>query len=655
MSNLEGQEKALRNGVLYAFSGFTLDTGSGLLTHSGQPIRLAPKVYQLLVFLIENRERIVSKDEIFSIIWPDAFVEDNALSFTVSQLRKTLAACEPDTTFVQTVPRRGFRFIANVENLSLLAPAGGQFIERQTIEEVWVEEIIADSDLQLERAPAKAIAGSVRVDLRQLITYSLVAVLLVVSISGFYFLTRGSTSSGNLRSVAVVPLENLSQVDIDRSILLGMTYALISQLGRSGDLAVRPLSSTIAVASADSDPMSIGKRLGVDSVVEWNLQQIDGRYRINARLIRIADGVQLWADTFNFSEADLFNVQDEVSDRTARALIANLSPSDSSSIHRRPTNNNEAYQAYLRGRYHWNQRTREGFDKALGFFEQAVSLDPKFADAHAGLADVHLGYYDYGYRPANESIPAAVAAVNRTLQLNPELSEAYSTLASIEFLHNWNWQATETNFRKAIEIAPNDPTPKLRFGWMLSVAGRVEEGLDQLQAAARLDPTSNIVKANIAYNLMVSGKYEESEKLLLNMKRASGDFSLTHWYLGAIYHVQGRETESISEYLTAFAIDEGDSRQVVRIREIIDGGNRELAFRTWREDLEKRYSERYIPPSNIALVAAFAKDRDNTLRWLREAERVRDPWILQVLHDPEYSFLKGEAEFDAILARLRFE
>lgn len=622
------------------------------MTHSGEPVKLAPKVYQLLVYLIENRDRIVSKDEIFSAVWNDAFVEDNALSFTVSQLRKSLSAFDAETKFVQTVPRRGFRFVAEVS-----APAstnGRQMIERQTVEEVWVEEIIAVPEQQIAPISPKSLAGRSSSKLNRFLAFALLAVLAAVSIAAMVFLNR-SSSPVTARSVAVIPLENISGTEVDRSILLGMTYALIAQLGRSGDLVVRPLSSTIVASASGPDPIATGRNLGVDTVVEWNLQRVEGNFRVNARLIQVSDGRQLWSDSFNYSATDLFKVQDEVSDRTARSLIANLSASGSSRLHERPTQNNDAYQAYLRGRYHWNQRNLDGFNTALGFFEQAVSLDPKFAEAHAGLADVFLGLYDYGYRPANETIPPALAAVNRSLQLNPDLSESYSTLASIEFLYNHDWQATEKNFRKAIQLSPNDPTPKLRYGWMLSVAGRVEEGIEQLLAAERLDPTSNIIHANIAYNFMVSGRYPEAEARLLELKRSSDKFSLVHWYLGTIYYIQGRNDESLDEYLTAFSIDEGHSEQVEKIREMIGSGNREQAFRVWREDLEKRYAGRYFPPSNIALVAAFAKDRENTVKWLREAERVRDPWILQVLHDPEYDFLAGDPQFDQIVAKLRFK
>ncbi len=647
------EDKPLSNKGLYEFDSFRLDALAGVLSHSDVPIKLAPKVYQALLLLVSSDGRIVTKDEIFAELWHDTFVEDNALSYTISQLRKALAAYEPDITFIETVPRRGFRFVCDVREVEtgLTAQrASGLVVEKQTVEETWIEEITDD---QLSR-PQLALPPSAGNSLNRYLAVSFVALIAFVSIGAVWVMTR-ETKNPAIRTVAVVPLENLSGTEIDRSILLGMTYALISQLGRSGDLAVRPLSSTITATNTDPDPVSVGKRLGVDTVVEWNVQSTDGQFRINARLIDVADGRQLWNESFSYSETDLFLAQDAVSDMTARSLIANLSDAESNRLHKRPTENNDAYQAYLRGRYHWNQRTLEGFNTARGFFEQAVSLDAKFAEAHNGLADVHLGYYDYGYKPASESIPFAIASVNQAMQLDPTLSEAYSTLASIEFLYNRNWEATQANFKRAIELSPNDPTPRLRFGWMLSVAGRSEEGLKQLLAAERLDPTSNIGQANIAYNLMISGQLTEAEARLQKLKTNAPNFSLANWYLATVYFLQNRPNESFEEYFAAFSIDEGDSAPIEKVRAAMTNGSREEALRVWREDLERRYSQGYFPPSNIALVAALAKDREQTIKWLREAERVRDPWLLQILHDPEYRFLKGDPEFDQLFVSLKFE
>lgn len=653
MSNFEGNGKSLTQRELYTFSGFSLDVSSGLLTHSGAVVRLAPRVYQVLAYLVANRERIVSKDEIFSAVWQDTFVEDNALSYTVSQLRKSLSALEPDTVFIETVPRRGFRFVAEVKQNETALGRPNQFaevvLERRTVSEEWIEE---SDDAGAMIDPGRALPARTYHPLRKPLSVALLFLLAVfVAGAGWYF-TRPQPEKDQ-RTIAVMPLKDLSGANVDNSLTLGLTDALIRQLGRAEGLVVRPLGSTLTAAEGESDPFAIGRKLGVDAIVDWKLQPSDGENRISAQLLNVADGKQLWEQSFVFSGNDLFSIQDSVADLTARALIAHVSDEQFARLHEKMTANSEAYQAYLRGRYHWSRRNLDGFQKALAYFEQAVSLDPRFAEAHAGIADVHLGFYDYGYQSATSSVPEARAAVERALSLKPMLSEAYSARASIAFLHDRDWAATEADFVRAIELSPRDATPRLRFGWMLSVAGRTEEGLVQLRKAAELDPTSRIGQANIAYNLMLSGDLQQAESVLLNVIRTAPDFSLPHWYLGTIYFLRNDIEASLNEYFKAFALDEGNSELVDAIRAKFDSGQREAGLREWREALESRYAEKYFPPSNIALVAAFAKDRENTMKWLRESLKVRDPWLLQILHDPEYRFLAGDPEFDAIINELR--
>ncbi|MBX3290833.1 MAG: winged helix-turn-helix domain-containing protein [Acidobacteria bacterium] len=636
----------MQNNDLHTFGDFTLDVAMGLLTHNGEQVKLAPKVYLSLVYLVKNAGRVVSKDELFSELWADTFVEDNALSYTISQLRKALAAYDEDTVFVETVPRRGFRFAADVAGVfeNAIEPRPETFIERRTIEEVWIEEAeeeheIATADKLLP--PRSAVRPK----------WPLIAAFVLIAAVGAYWFQGYRDTVVRPRSVAVVPLQHIGGEHVDRSILLGMTYALISQLGRSNELVVRPLASTLSAFEADPDPIAVGRKLGVDTVVEWNLQLSEGQFRVNARSINIEDGRQLWNESFIYSESDLFKVQDAVSDMTSRSLIANLSVDENNRLHARPTSNNYAYQAYLRGRFHWNKRDLEGFRTAQELFEQAIALDQNFADTHAGLADVYLGFYDYGYKPATETVSKALASANQALQIDPRSAEAYSTIASIEFLHDRNIAAAEASFRRAIEMSPNTPTARLRFGWMLSVVGRLDEGLEQLQIAETVDPTSHIVQTNIAYNHILRRDLAGAEERLKNVLKTTAGFSLPHWYLGTVYYLQGKESEAIESYLKAYELDLG-SKSITRVREAIAANGQKAAFLSWRAELEKNYETAYFPPSNIALVASLQRDREATLRWLSESERVKDPWILQILHDPEYDFLKGDPTYDSLIAGL---
>jgi DNA-binding winged helix-turn-helix (wHTH) protein/TolB-like protein/Tfp pilus assembly protein PilF len=648
----------LANNGLYDFGRFRLDVSAGQLFVGNESVKIAPKVFQCLVLLVESEGRIVSREEFFTQIWAETFVEDSSLSFTISQLRKTLAEYDEQTKYIETVPRRGFRFQAEIRKSGLpehLAVRNGPMVlERESIEEVWIEESDADVSAQIPPAdPGRLLPGKKQNSVKFFLGFAAVTLIFAVLIGGFYWRNSGQ-NSGTVKSIAVLPLNELDKDDRDKSLSVGLTDALITQLGKSERLLVRPLNSVLSVSKDDPEALSVGKKLRVDAVLEWSSQKIGDRLRITARLLQVSDGKQLWSETFEEKENDIFKIQDAVSIRVANLLVANLTKREREIIHTRKTLNNEAYEAYLRGRYHWNKRDFEGFTKAQSFFEQAATLDPKFADAHAGLADVQLGFYDYGYKKADETIPKALNAVNRSLQLDPNHSDAYSTLASIEFLYNKNWKATEENFKRSIELAPNNPTTRLRYGWMLSVVGRFEEGLKELEIADKLDPVSRIGQTNIAYNHLVSKRFDEAEAKLKNVIRIHSDFSLPYWYLGTLYFEQEKKQESLEQYFKAFELDEGNSALINKIKELRTTTDEAEVLEFWREELEKRYAENYFPPTNIALVAALEKNREKTLYWLQESEKVRDPWLLQIIYDGEYRFLQGDAEFERILKQVRF-
>lgn len=653
------KDKLLISKDLYAFGIFHLDTEMEQLFARDERVKIAPKVYQCLILLVRSEGKLVTKEEFFEKVWAETFVEDSSLSYTISQLRKLLAEYDADTNYIETVPRRGFRFQSKVTKIipqNLALEDKQTFLEREKIEEIWIEEI-EDTENGLSEIPSELTKQlpPIRKSNSKKIFIAAAIILIFLTVCAVWYFQTKKQNGNSVKSIAVLPLNSLDENGGDKSLAIGLTDALITQLGKSERLLVRPLNSVLSVTKNDADTISVGKKLQVEAVLEWSSQKIENRLRITARLLQVSDGKQLWSETFEENEGDIFKIQDAVSIRAANSLIANLSRRETEIIHARNTNNNEAYEAYLRGRFHWSKRDFDGFTKAQSFFEQSATLDPKFADAHAGLADVHLGFYDYGYKKADESIPQALNAVNRSLQLNSNNPDAYSTLASIEFLHNKNWKATEENFKRSIELAPNNSTTHIRYGWMLSVTGRFAEGLKELEIAAKLDPVSRIGQTNIAYNFLVSKRFDEAEAKLKEIIKIHSDFSLPYWYLGTLYFEEGKRQESLEQYFKAFELDEGRSVLTKKIKELRKTKSEIDVLKIWREELEKRYTEKYFPPSNIALVASLAKDREKTLYWLKESERIKDPWLLQIIYDGEYRFLKDDAEFQSIFNNLKFD
>lgn len=635
----------------HTFEGFDLDAEKKILWRDGEIVPLPPKAVEMLIVLLKNRGEVVTKDELLGEVWGETFVEESVLTNNVYLLRKMLKDKAGVENLIQTVPRRGYRFGTKVENDNGECVLEHHVFEQTLIEEIPVEKIEPANEISEPRAlppspkkfPAKILLAAF-------------AVFLIGGFAFWYWNKSAENFAGKkIESIAVLPLENPRGTDeADKSLAVGMTDALIMQLGRSEKIVVRPLSSVLKIAEEEFDPLAAGKKMAVDAIIVWNLQKSGNRWRVTARLLRVADGKQIWNEVFEEDERDIFKIQDAVSNKAATSLIANLSNREIQFMQSRSTADSRAYEAYLRGRYHWNKRNFEGFTKAQDFFEQAVTIDPKFAEAHAGLADVHLGFYDYGYKKSDESIPPALNAVHNALKLDSSLSDAYSTLGSIEFLYEKNWAKTQENFKKAIELAPNNATTRMRYGWLLSVVGKFEEGLSELKRAENLDPTSRIGQTNIAYNLLVSRRFDEAEAQLNEIVRTNSDFSLPHWYLGTLYFEQGKRRESLEQYFRAFEIDEGGSQIVSRIKELRKTEDEGKILKIWREELEKRYAEKYFPPTNISLVAALEKNRDKTLFWLKEAEKIKDPWLLQIIYDGEYRFLQNDAEFQSILNKISF-
>ncbi|MDM7923103.1 MAG: winged helix-turn-helix domain-containing protein, partial [Pyrinomonadaceae bacterium] len=359
MSNIEGTHKSLRDGGLYAFAGFRLDTAAGLLTHSGEQVKLAPKVYQLLVYMVENRDRVVSRDEIFSAVWPDAFVEDNALSFTVSQLRKSLAAQEPNTAFIQTVPRRGFRFVAEVteSNAGLMKrKPSGLIVEKQVVEETWIEEVIGPASAD------RPLLTEARNPWRQTLILAVAAV--VVLTSGFvhwqFAFGPDRPTRSDVRSIAVLPLGTFESDGVDEPLRMRITDSLITKLGNIDSLSVRPTISVASFKRETTDPLAFGRRLEVDAILDGRVHKDADKLRVTIQLISVATGDNLWSDQFDGRADRLLDLQDAISLRLIDALDMRLSSGEKANFQKRPTLVAEAYEEYLRGRYFWTTRSKDG-------------------------------------------------------------------------------------------------------------------------------------------------------------------------------------------------------------------------------------------------------------------------------------------------------
>lgn len=467
-----------KGGHSYEFGEFRLDGDKHVLWRGDQIVPITPRAAGLLLALIERRGDLVEREELLSTVWRDAFVEEANLNFTISNLRKVLG---PDgKKCIQTVPRRGYRFTATVKEVN----RPGLVLETHTVSQVRVEEdetVYEISPTRLSTSHGYLIAAS-----------GILLVSLALGLFWFrYPAVSGSLAEGaGAKSVSVLPLRSFGRTPEEEALGFGVTDALVTSLGRLED--VRIIRATTD-ADGRAEPGEIGRLVGADSVLDGTLQRVNGKLRVTLRLIRSADGIQLWSRSFDEDEAEIFRLQDALAGETALALSRQLGHRAA----RRPTNSHDAYQAYLRGRFFFDKRTRENYEKALAEFERAVALDPGFALAHSGLADTYAMQANISFGEKRDALyQKSRSLAIRALEIDETSAEAHASLGWVKRVYDWDWAGSEAEFKRAVELDPNYVNARQWYAFLLASLGRLDESLIQIEKAREIAPLSKPVMSN---------------------------------------------------------------------------------------------------------------------------------------------------------------
>src|SRR5215470_16197289 len=579
-------EKVENKEFVYEFGKFVLDPKGKTLFSDGKPIHLPAKEFETLLLLVENNHKALSKEEMIGALWRDSFVEESNLAKQISRLRKILNS--DGEQFIETLPKHGYRFSAD---LRLTVP-------------------VEEEPPILERRPLKG--------------------------STFLQSSRETASpTEKIKSIAVLPLKPLNAGEKNKVLGLGLADALITKLGSLRQIVVRPISAVAWVADAPADPMEIGRKLGVDAVLEGAIQESEGRLRISARLIRTDSEMQLWAENFDEPANEIFALQDTLSNKIAQTLAFELTSVENKLFARRGTDNTEAYEKYLQGRFYQSQNTPDGLNRSIEFFEQAIALDPNFAEAYAGIADANIILFNFGIRPAAATTRQARESLNRALQLDPDLSSAYTPLALIQFLIDRNWTEAEKSLKRAIELNPNNADAYHRYAYFLMRLGRFDESLQKAEKARELNPLSNIVQNGIGLTYLCARRYPEAIKQLENTAAENPQFSLPRWLLGYAYEATGDPEKAFEADLKGLEI-EGGKEFAAKLRELRQVGGISAANRFWLDEEIKAKERSRISSTgetqngavsalDIANRAAIVKDREQTLRWLERSSQEGDP------------------------------
>ena len=641
------------DGLVYEFGGFRLNPAEGQLLRDGQAVTLTPKAFEALVLLVENRGHLLEKDELMKALWPDTFVEEANLAHHIWRLRRVLEDTKDDERYIETVPKRGYRFVAAVTSIN--DHEAGEIIEQHTITRLVAERETEQgaADWQPGRNDlARDTKTRFAINVRTLVAAAVVIAVLV-SIA-FYLRSRSNGSSISTPAVtrlAVLPFKPLTNESSDPSLELGMADALITRLSNLKELTVRPTSAVMKYSTTNDDLARVGRELQVESVLDGRVQRSGDRIRVTAQLIRSEDGKPLWAERFDEKVTDIFALEDSLSQKLARALALRLTDADASRIQQHYTNNVEAYQAYLRGRYQMNQAAEGGL-KALGSFEEAIQKDPNFALAYAGLSDVHSFLAFAGLGSPSEELNKSKAAALKALELDDSLAEAHISLANILLTHDWNWSEAEKEYKRGLELNPNSADAHHSYSTFLSAMTRSDESLAEIKRAEELDPLSLGISFHHGLCLFALGRDEEAlaqYRKTLNIDSTTGA-SGSHWGIAMVYQQRGLFDDAIKELEEAKRLDPRPAfRNTGLVEAYALAGRRKEATEMLAQLVELRKHE-YVSDFAIGQIYAALGDTDQAFAWFNKAIDERESVVVyfkamkrtiskKVLDDPRYGLL----------------
>jgi TolB-like protein/DNA-binding winged helix-turn-helix (wHTH) protein/Flp pilus assembly protein TadD len=641
------------------FGTYEVSFQSGEVRKSGLRIRVQQQPMKLLEVLLEHPGEVVTREELRSRVWPnESFGDfDQALNISIGKLRSALGDSAENPRFIETLPKRGYRFIADVSVVDpdtrpkTTGPADGNLpgSERESPARG------ADSGHRIQDAgltPAP-VAPKQRqwAASRVLAALALVIIVSLPIIAVWLFHSRGRAPTG-IRSLAVLPLDNLSGDTSQNYFADGMTDELITDLAQISALRVISRTSVMVYKGARKPLPQIARELNVDAVVEGTVLRSGDRVRITAQLIEASTDKHLWSQSYEGELRDTLALQNRVARAIADQIRINLTPQEQAALKHVKVVNPEAYESYLKGRYFWNKRTADGLKVALAYFKQAIEEDPKYASAYSGLADTYalLGDWQYAVMTPQEAFPKAKAAAIKALELDSTLGEAHNSLAFVLDGFDWDFDSAGKEFLRAIELSPGYATAHHWYAWHLSLLGRYEEAITEMKKAENLDPLSLIINADLAELLVLAHSYDESIRQSRKTIEMDPDFALAHNQLAQAYLQKHMYDEAVAEMQKAVQFS-GESPTCIAnlARAYVAAGKRSEAVKLL-SDLKKRSNTGYSNAAEIAMIYASLGDTDQAMNWLDKGyeERFNPGVLLRPGFDP----LRSDSRFQTLVRRV---
>ena len=637
----------------YEFGPFRLDTLKRRLLRDEQVIPLTPKAFEILSVLLQSGGNLVEKDQLMRQVWPDTFVEEGNLSVHIFALRKALGENGEGQSYIETLPKLGYRFVGSVQEI---APNDAELVvERHRLSRVVVEEEVESGSDRV--IPAEPLTLAPKDQTTHAAFWRRRSILIIIGLAigaaffGYWWRSsqlKPPASSAEVRSLAVLPFKTLGAEAGDQYLGVSLADALITQFGRTQQIIVRPTSTVLKYAENERDPLLVGKTLDVEAVLDGNVQRAGERIRVTVRLLRVSDGVSLWAEKFDERLTDIFALQDSISLRVAQALKVG----DGERLKKRYTEDPEAYQAYLKGRYFWHKRTDEETRKALAYFREAIDKDPLYALAYSGLAEAYTTSSYYSGVLPRDAFPKAKAAAERALEIDSTLPEALSTLAYVRFIYDWDFEGSDRDFKRALELNPNYATARFWHGECLIYRGRFEEGIAEIKRAQELDPLSPVFGANLGWAYHMARQYDRAIEQIQKVLEMDGDFPMAYFYLGMAYEQKGMFEKSIAAYKRSTELTGGYPGRLGLGHAYAMSGRPQEAEKILDELEQQVRAGKRVRPTSFAIIYAALNDRDKAFEWLEKAYEERYEGVLYLKYQPYYDNLRSDPRYLDLLRRI---
>jgi len=585
----------------YEFGPFRLDLEEHVLLQDGEPLALPPKVFETLMLLVERGGRVVGKEEMMNTLWPDRYVEESNLTQNIFMLRKALGEGQK-AQYIETVPRRGYRFVAPVKEVQ--EEAG----QPPALEAEPAPEPFAEEELTARREEAAT-------------------------------------------SLAVLPMINEGHDPEVEYLADGITESIINTLSQLPQIRVIARSLVFRYKGREGDALKMGRELTADAVLVSRVLVLGSVLIIRAELVEVATGWQLWGERYHLPLSDIQTVQDEVATNISEKLRLRLTEEEKNRLGKHYTQNPEAYQSYLKGRYYWNKRTVEGYEKAIESFQEATRLDPGYALAYSGLADSYVAFDFYGILPPWETSPKAKTAAINALILDDTLAEAHTSLACVKMMYERDWSNAEREFIKAIELDPSYAHAHNWYSHFLMAMGRVEESLAESRLALKLDPLNDSINQYLGWHYIHARQFERAISQLEKTLEINPDFFLARVTLGMAYVQQSKFAKGVEEFEHARRLYDSPLLLGFLGHAYAMMGEREEALDVLQE-LEQISRRMYVPPYSIALIYTALGEKPQAFEWFEKAYAAQNEWLNWLKVAPEVDSLRGEPQFAEMLKRL---